>query len=76
MLRQPVRIQPFQRVTGGGMEPLSPSGEQTIVRHFLRQGMFEYIDEFLASGTFIEKFQPREVQQQGCQWRGLFPERL
>src|SRR5262245_52073187 len=38
--------------------------------------MFEHIDRFLASGTFIEKFQALEVQQQGFQWRGLFPERL
>src|SRR5262245_57378277 len=38
--------------------------------------MFEHIDGFLASGTFIEKFQTLQVEQQGFQWRGLFPERL
>ena len=48
-LRQPVRIQPFHRVTGCGMQDLSPGGQQTVVRHFLRQGMFEDIDWLLAS---------------------------
>src|SRR5215475_799623 len=75
-LHQPVRIEPFQGVTGCGMEPLSPGGEQTVVCHFLRQSMFEDIARFLASGAFIEKFQPLEVHEQCFQWRGLFPERL
>jgi hypothetical protein len=40
-----------------GMQDLSSGGEQTVVGDFLRQGMFEHIHRFLASGTFIEKFQ-------------------
>ena len=44
VLRQPVRIQPFHRMTGCGMEPLSPGGEQTVVGHILCQSMFEDVD--------------------------------
>src|SRR5215813_10384912 len=76
MIRQPTSIQPFHRVTSDGMEPLSPGGKQTLICHVLRQGMFEHIHRFLASSTFIEKFQPLKVYEQGCQWRGLVPERL
>src|SRR5215510_6402733 len=75
-LHQPVRRELFQGVTGGGMQHLSPRGQQTVVCYFLRQGMFEHIQRSLSSGTFIEKFQPLEVQEQCFQWRGLFPERL
>src|SRR4029453_19201370 len=62
-LHQPVRIEPFEGVTGCGMEHLSPGGEQTVVCHFLRQGMFEDVDGLRDAWTVIEKLQVLQFQQ-------------
>src|SRR5215813_6396744 len=75
-LHQPVRIEPFQGVPGGGMETLSPGGEQTGVRHVLRQGMFEDVPDAFRTGTLVKKLQPFQLRQQRLQGTRAVPHRL
>src|SRR5215510_8833243 len=75
-LHQPVRIEPFQGVPGGCMETLSPGGEQTGVRHVLRQGMFEDVPDAFSTGTLVKKLQPFQLRQQWLQGTCAVPHRL
>jgi hypothetical protein len=48
-LHEPVLIQPFYGMTGGGMESLSACGQKTVVDDLLRQGMGEDISSTLSN---------------------------
>src|SRR5215475_1441310 len=67
MLRQPVRIQPFHRGTGGGMHSLAAWCQEALVGDVLGQGILEDVDGFLCSCALKKKLQSLQLREQRCE---------
>src|SRR6516225_4133721 len=74
MLRQPIRIQPFHRGTGGCMYSLAAWCEEALVGDVLGQDILEHIDGFLCSCALKKKLQSLQLRQQRCEHTRAVPD--